>query len=108
MHDRATVIGATLAAITRAGTHSKEDLQASFNRTMTPRKTKLLDRADTRAKRLALLAFPFFTVVAIYRWVQDIDHYRWEPSLSFLLFTMASALCLLIAFTHLGDWLRSE
>lgn len=107
-HERAVVIGATLAAITRTGTHSKEALQASFNRTMAPQKTKLLDRANTRAKRLALLAFPFFAVVALYRWAQDLDHYRWEPSLSFLLFTMASALCLLIAFTRLGDWLRSE
>lgn len=68
----------------------------------------LLDRADTCAKRLALLAFPFFAVVALYRLAQDLDHYSWEPSLSFLLFTMASALCLLIAFTRLGDWLRSE
>jgi len=107
-HERAVVIGATLAAVTRAGTHSKEALQASFNRTMAPRKTRLLVRVNTRAKRLALLAFPFFAVVALYRWVQDLDHYHWEPSLSFLLFTMASALCLLIAFTRLGDWLHSE
>ena len=105
-HERPVVIGATLAAVTRTGTHSKEAIQASFNRIMAPPKKKFFERANTRTKRLVLLAFPFFAVTTLYRGVQDLDHYRWEPSLSFFLFALASMLCLMIAFTRLGDWIE--
>lgn len=66
---------------------------------------RLLCRANTRAKRLALLAFPFFAAVVLFRLKRDLDHDSWEPSLSFLVFSMASALCLLLAFTRLYDWI---
>lgn len=68
----------------------------------------LIGRADSRLKRVVLVAFPFFASVAFYVLAQDLDRYSWEPSLSFILFTMASALCLLIAFTKLGDWLSGQ
>lgn len=78
---------------------------------MLPRVNNLLKRAlaraDNRTKRLAVLAFPFFAIITFYRWVHDFDKYDW-PSLSFLLSTMATVLCLLIAFTRLGDWLCGE
>lgn len=64
----------------------------------------LLGRANTRFKRIALLAFPFFAIVAIYLWNRYVDH--GDSALSFMLFTMASVLCLLIAFTSLDAWLR--
>lgn len=69
---------------------------------------RIVHRANTRTKRIALLAFPFFAVIALYRWEQDLDHYRWEPSLSFLIFSMASVLCLLLAFTRLWDWIDNK
>lgn len=68
---------------------------------------RLFRRADTRAKRTALLAFPFFAVVAAFRLMHDLDHYDWEPSLSFLLFSLASILCLLLAFTRLSGWVHN-
>jgi len=46
--------------------------------------------------------------VALFRLVQDLDQYSWVPSLSFFLFSMASVLCLLVAFTSLGDWLSGH
>lgn len=67
---------------------------------------RLLHRVDTRPKRIALLAFPFLAVIAGYRLDRDVDYYG-DPSLSFFLFFMASVLCLLIAFTRLGDWLAA-
>lgn len=102
------VVASTLAAVTKTGTHSKEALRQSASRLLAPKKTKLIDRVDSKIKRIAILAFPFFAIVAMYRWAQDIDHYRWEPSLPFMLFTMASVFCLLIAFTKLGDWLQGD
>lgn len=68
----------------------------------------LFARANTRGKRLVLIACPFFAITAIYRWMQDIDRHHWEPSLPFIIFAMASALCLLIAFTSLGDWIAAS
>jgi hypothetical protein len=62
-------------------------------------------KVTTRLKRVSLVLFPFVGSVALFRLVQDLDHYSWEPSLSFVLFSMASVLCLLVAFTSLGDWL---
>lgn len=82
--------------------------RAAYDRKLTPAWRRLFDRADTRPKRFALLAFPFCAVIALYRWAQDIDHYSWEPSLSFMLFAMASALCLLLAFTNLGNWVLGK
>ena len=65
-------------------------------------------RVDSHLKRIALVAFPFLVAVALFRLSQDLDHYSWEPSLSFVLFAMASALCLLIAFTKFGNWLSGH
>ncbi|MBU1690783.1 MAG: DnaJ domain-containing protein [Gammaproteobacteria bacterium] len=65
-------------------------------------------KVDSRLKRIALVAFPFLVAVALFRLSQDLDHYSWEPSLSFVLFSMASALCVLIAFTKFGNWLSGH
>ena len=65
-------------------------------------------KMDCPLKRIALVAFPFLLAVAIFRLPQDLDHYSWEPSLSFVLFAMGSVLCLLIAFTKLGNWLSGR
>lgn len=62
-------------------------------------------RANSRLKRISLVLFPFVGSVALFRLTQDLDHYSWEPSLSFVLSFMASVLCLLAALTNLGDWL---
>ena len=62
-------------------------------------------RANSRLKRISLVLFPFVGSVALFRLAQDLDHYSWEPSLSFVLFSMVSVLCLLVAFTTIGDWL---
>ena len=65
-------------------------------------------RANTRFKRISLVLFPFAVSVALFRLAEDLDDYGWEPSLSFILFFMASVLCLLFAFTSLGDWLEAS
>jgi curved DNA-binding protein CbpA len=65
-------------------------------------------RANTRFKRISLALFPFVGSVALFRLSEDLDHYSWEPSLSFILFSMASVLCLLVSFTSLGDWLSGH
>ena len=65
-------------------------------------------RANTRFKRVSLVLFPFVGSVALFRLSQDLDHYSWEPSLSFVLFSMASVFCLLVALTSLGDWLSGH
>ena len=83
------------------------EARAVYDRKLTSTWRRLFDRADTKAKRIALLAFPFLTVITLYRWAQDLKHYEWEPSLSFFIFAMASAMCLLIAFTRLGDWINT-
>ncbi len=62
-------------------------------------------RANSRFKRISLVLFPFVGSVALFRLAQDLDHYSWQPSLSFFLFSMVSVLCLLVTFTSLGDWL---
>ena len=65
-------------------------------------------KVDSRFKRISLVILPFVSSVALFRLIQDLDHYRWEPSLSFFLFSMASVLCVFLAFTGLGDWLTSH
>ena len=65
-------------------------------------------KVDSPLKRIALVAFPFLVVVAVFRLSLDLDHESWELSLSFVLFAMAPALCLLIAFTKLGNWLSGH
>lgn len=81
--------------------------RAAYDRKLTPAWRRMFNRADTRAKRVAILAFPFFAIIALYRWVQDTDGY-WEPSLSFFVFAAASVMCLFIAFTSLGDWMNAS
>ena len=63
---------------------------------------------NTRFKRISLLTLPFVSSVALFRLIQDLDNYSWEPSLSFLLFSLASVLCVFLAFTGLGDWLSGH
>lgn len=106
-HDKVTLIGATLAAVTRTGTHNKAALKAASVRLLQPKPPRLLERVNTRAKRVALTIAPFLAIVALYRLAQDLDHYSWEPSLSFFLFTAETALCVLVALTRLGDWLKA-
>lgn len=65
-------------------------------------------KVDSPLKRIALVAFPFILAVVLFRLFQDLDHYSWEPSLSFVLFSMASVLSLFIAFTKLGNWLSGR
>lgn len=85
---------------------STDESRAEYDKKLTTPWERALDRADTRAKRIALTAFPFFAVASMFRLYRDMDDH--ETSLTFFLFTMAAALCLAIAFTKLGDWLRSE
>lgn len=68
----------------------------------------VLYRVNSRPKRIALLVFPFFAVIAIYRLIDDMNRYSWEPSLSFCIFFMASIGCILLSFTKIGDWLFGE
>ena len=63
--------------------------------------------ANTRFKRLALMTFPFFAVIALYSLAHAINHSDDTP-LSFFLFGIAAVMCLLIAFTHLGDWINAR
>jgi hypothetical protein len=65
-------------------------------------------KVNTRFKRISLVILPFVSSVALFRLIQDLDHYSWEPSLSFLLFTMASVLSVFLAFTGLSDWLSGH
>jgi curved DNA-binding protein CbpA len=65
-------------------------------------------RANTRSKRISLALLPFVGSVALFRLAQDLNHYSWEPSLSFILFSLASVLCVLITFTGFGDWLSGR
>lgn len=66
---------------------------------------RLLSRANTKAKRTALLALPFFAITATYRGLYDLDHYD-ELGLLFWLSATASVLCAALAFTRLSDWLN--
>lgn len=65
-------------------------------------------KLNSPVKRIAFVAFPLFLAVALFRLEQDLDHYSWEPSLTFVLFAMASVLCLLIAMTRFGSWLSGQ
>lgn len=65
---------------------------------------KLLKRADTKAKRIALTVLPFSSLIAFFRWKHDYG----DLSLSFLLFAISSILCLLIIFTRLEDWIQGR
>lgn len=66
----------------------------------------LINRADARDKRIALLCFPFIAVVSIESLIRDMNGYTWDPSFVFLMSTMVAILCLLWALTGLSDWLR--
>ncbi|WP_079434219.1 hypothetical protein [Zoogloea sp. LCSB751] len=66
----------------------------------------LINRADARDKRIALLCFPFLVAVSVDSLIRDLDGYSWAPSLFFLVTAMAAILCLLWAITGLSDWLR--
>ena len=98
--------------ITMAGIVAKHlttpEARAAYDKTITPAWRRLFDRANSKGKRISLISFPFFAVITIYRWMKDSEYYNWEPSLFFFLFLMASVLCLLIAFTGLGDWLKGD
>lgn len=63
-------------------------------------------RVNTTFKRISLLLFPLSGSVALFRLVQDLDHSTWEPSLSFVLFSLASVLSFFFAFTSLSCWLK--
>jgi curved DNA-binding protein CbpA len=63
-------------------------------------------RVNTTFKRISLLLFPLSGSVALFRLVQDLDHSTWEPSLSFVLFSLASVLSFFFAFTSLSYWLK--
>ena len=69
--------------------------------------SRIFDNANTRGKRIALVAAPFFGVAAIFRLVRDND-YGDVPSALFVLLAMATILCLLVALTRLGDWLGKQ
>ncbi|NLX17401.1 MAG: hypothetical protein GXY45_10610 [Ramlibacter sp.] len=79
-----------------------EDHQAN-----TPEEPQILQQANTRGKRIALVAAPFFGVAAIFRLMRDND-YGDPPSALFVLLAMATILCLLVALTRLGDWLGKQ
>ncbi|MDR2209383.1 MAG: hypothetical protein LBE22_10495 [Azoarcus sp.] len=69
-----------------------------------------INKADTRLKRISLIAFPFFVVATLFRFSKDMG-YRWDiddVSLTTALLIMASVLCLLIAFTRISDWINGD
>ncbi len=110
-HSKSEVLFFTMTAVSRAGTHSEDTIKAAIERAMEPQKKegvarRTLSRADTRFKRIALVAFPFFAVACIFRWYRDVNYSGDFPSALFVLLFMASGLCLLLALTKMGDWLN--
>lgn len=61
-------------------------------------------RANTQAKRIALLVSPLFAVISIGLWLRASN--EGESPLSSIILGMATILCLLFALTPLGDWVK--
>jgi hypothetical protein len=68
----------------------------------------MLAKANTPAKRIALLLSPFFLLITVFRFGKDLKNYGWEPSLSFLLFGFLTIASIAIAFTRLLDWISGD
>lgn len=118
-HEKLLVLHTTLAGVICAGTHDRIAIELAAERLFKSAKSStahtlgrwvgsILGHLDARYKRIALLFFPFLAVVDGFLLARDLDHFRWEPSLAFVLFLMLASGCLLLAFTRLGDWVFHE
>lgn len=70
-----------------------------------------LTRPDTRNKRIALLAFPFFFIPSLVLLNKELmsNYYGtlfWKPSVTWAILSTASALCLIFAFSNLDKWIE--
>lgn len=106
-HEKSAVLGAALAAVTRSGTHSKEALQSSFSRIMAPPKKRFIDRADSKTKRLFLVATPVVWLVTIALVIRDVDASDYLHFTTILLIALSACLPI-AAFTKVTDWINEN
>lgn len=107
-HPKPAVIAATMAGVTRARTHSKEAVEKATKRAFNVKDPAFLDRADTRAKRIALIASPFLFVITCYLVVIDTDwFYRFsELRIITILFIVSAIVTPALALTKISDWIN--
>lgn len=107
-HPKPAVIAATVAAMNRAKTHSKEAITKATKRAFNVKDPAFFDRADTRSKRISLVAFPFLFVIASYLVVRDTDWFYSFSELRIItmLFIVSAIVSPALALTKLSDWIN--